>query len=143
MFASVEVNLSSAAREFDGGVAVRRAGVEVASMTRDGDDCWSSPDGDQAFVQLTFTRDNRLEDNGRPTPIAGTTSYVAPEEDGDRSCVVHAPHRTYTNSVGDPTVELFRLTVRGEQPTAKACALAEDLSATALKNIAKRLPEGT
>ncbi|WP_244190739.1 hypothetical protein [Streptomyces caeruleatus] len=38
--AGVEVNFSSAAREFDGGVAVRRAGdVEVASMTRDGDDC--------------------------------------------------------------------------------------------------------
>ena len=235
--AGVEINFSSEAREFGGSVAVRRAGnVEVASMTRDGDDCeryiatadrrgivvigsrrdagapdpcaladaatdhavtvldrgpvprrspswpatslarldacelldgtalarmpdlrsrpsdhgfadwacdWSSPDADKAFVQLTFTRDNQLEDNGRPTSIAGTRSYVAPEEEGDRSCVVHAPHRTYTNSVGDPTVELFRLTVRGEQPTGKACALAEELSATALKSIAKRLPEDT
>ncbi|MFE7276211.1 protein kinase [Streptomyces sp. NPDC057623] len=235
--AGVEVNFSSEAREFDGSVAVRRAGnVEVASMTRDGDDCeryiatadhrgilvigsrrdagapdpcaladaatdhavtvldrgpvprrspswpatslarldacalldttalervpdlrtrpsdhgfadwacdWSSADGDSAFVQLTFTRDNRLEDNGRPTSLAGTTSYVSPEEEGDRSCVVHAPHRTYTNAVGDRTTELFRLTVRGRQPTGKTCALAEELSATALKNIAEQLPEGT
>ncbi|WP_308289774.1 serine/threonine-protein kinase [Streptomyces muensis] len=234
--AGVEVNFSSEAREFDGSVAVRRAGnVEVASMTRDGDDCeryiatadrrgivvigsrrdagapdpcaladaatdhavtvldrgpvpqrspswpatslaqlnacelldsaalarvpglrarpsdhgfadwscdWSSPDGDKAFVQLSFTRDNQLEDNGRPTSIAGTTSHVAAEEEGERSCVVYAPHRTYTNSVGDPTVELFRLTVRGEQPARKACVLAEELSATALTNIAKQLPEG-
>ncbi|KUN93654.1 hypothetical protein [Streptomyces caeruleatus] len=29
---------------------------------------WSSPDGDHAFVQLTFTRDNRLEDNGVHRP---------------------------------------------------------------------------
>ncbi|WP_062700760.1 hypothetical protein [Streptomyces regalis] len=52
-------------------------------------------------MQLQFTRDNQLEDDGRPTPITGTTTYLAPDEEGDRSCVAYAPHRTYTNSVGD------------------------------------------
>ncbi|MFI5555675.1 protein kinase [Streptomyces sp. NPDC051738] len=235
--AGVEVNFLSEAREFDGSVPVRRVGnIEIASMTRDGDDCeryiatsdrrgivvigkrrevdapdpcaladaatdhavtvldrgpvprrpaswpatslarlnacalldtaalkrvpdlrtrpsdhgfadwtceWASPDGDRAFVRLAFNRDNQPEDNGRPTRIAGTTTYVAPDDEGDRSCAVYAPHRTYTNSVGDPTVELFRLTVHGQRPTEKECAMAEALTATALKNIAEQLPEGT
>ncbi|MER7377753.1 serine/threonine-protein kinase [Streptomyces lanatus] len=233
--AGVDLNFSSDGRQFDAGVPIRRVGnVEVASLTRAGDDCerfistsdgrgifvvgtrreaaapdpcaladaatdhavavldqgpvprrpapwpttslarlnacqlldtaalkrlpglrtqpsdhgfadwecdWSSVDGDQAFVQLSFTRDNQLEDNGDPTTIAGTKSYVSPEEDGERSCAVYVPHRTYTNSVGDGTTELFRLTVSGEQPTEKACATAETLSAIALRNIRDRLPE--
>ncbi|MFC5215703.1 serine/threonine-protein kinase [Streptomyces coerulescens] len=233
--AGVDLNFSSEDQEFDGSVPVRRVGnVEVASLSRDGDDCerfistsdgrgifvvgtrreaaapdpcaladaatdhavtvldqgpvprrsgpwpatslarlnacdlldtaalkrvpglrtrpsdhgfadwecdWSSPDGDRAFVQLSFTRDNQPADNGEPTAVGGTTSYVSPEEDGERSCAVYVPHRTYTNSVGDGTSELFRLTVRGERPTEKACETAEELSASALKNIAERLPE--
>ncbi|WP_405587074.1 protein kinase domain-containing protein [Streptomyces sp. NBC_01092] len=107
-------------------------------------DCeWASADGDKAFVELSFTRDNQLEDNGRPTSVAGTTSYVSPEEEGEGSCVVYAPHRTYTNSVGDRTTELFRLTVRGQRPVEQECATAEALSAAAVRNIAAQLPEGT
>ncbi|MFE6175999.1 serine/threonine-protein kinase [Streptomyces sp. NPDC056464] len=105
-------------------------------------DCeWSSADGDSAFVELTFTRDNHLEDNGRPKSLAGTTGYVSPEEEGDRSCVVDVPHRAYTNSVGDRTIEMFRLTVRGQRPAEEECATAEALSVTALRNIAERLPK--
>lgn len=105
-------------------------------------DCeWASADGDKAFVELSFTRDNQLEDDGRPKSIAGTTAYVSPEEEGAGSCVVHAPHRTYTNSVGDPTTELFRLTVRGQRSAAQQCATAEALTATALRQIAEQLPE--
>lgn len=105
-------------------------------------DCeWASADGDKAFVELSFTRDNRLEDDGRPKPIAGTTAYVSPEEEGEGSCVVYAPHRTYTNSVGDRTTELIRLTVLGQRPAEQECATAEALTANALKNLAEQLPE--
>ncbi|SDN11187.1 Serine/threonine protein kinase [Streptomyces sp. cf386] len=237
-FAGVEVNFLSEARQFDGSVPVRRVGtIEVASMTRAGDDCeryiatsdhrgivvigkrqkaaapdpcaladaatdhavtvldrgpvprrpaswpaatslarldacalldtaalkrvpdlrtqpsdpgfadwtceWASPDGDTSFVRLAFNRDNRLEDDGRPTRIAGRTAYVAPDDEGDHSCAVYAPHRTYTNSVGDPTIELVRVTVHGQRATEKECATAEALTADALKNIAEQLPEGT
>lgn len=104
---------------------------------------WASPDGDKFFVRLAFDRDNQMEDNGQPTRIAGTTAYVAPDDEGDRTCAVSAPHRRYTNSVGDPTIEFVRLTVHGQQPTEKECAMAEELTADALKNIAEQLPEGT
>lgn len=105
-------------------------------------DCeWASADGEKAFVELSFTRDNQLEDDGRPKSVAGTTAYVSPEEEGEGSCVVYAPHRTYTNSVGDRTTELIRLTVLGQRPAEQECATAEALTATALKNIADQLPE--
>ncbi|GHE04897.1 hypothetical protein GCM10010339_38350 [Streptomyces alanosinicus] len=53
---------------------------------------WASPDGRRAYVQVQFTQDNDLSDNGSPARIAGTTAYVSPKEEGDDSCVVHTPH---------------------------------------------------
>lgn len=104
---------------------------------------WESSKADVAYVQLKSTQDNDLSDNGEPTSIAGTTGYVSPKEEGDDSCVVYTPHRTYTNSVGDRTVELFRLTVREQQQSSrKVCDTAKALAATAVKSIAKQLPEG-
>lgn len=94
---------------------------------------------------MQFTRDNDLKDDGGPAAVAGTTSYVSPKEDGDDSCVVRTPHRTYTNSVGDRTIELFRLAVSERQRsgtggTTKLCGTARELSAAVVKNIARSLP---
>ncbi|GEC08639.1 hypothetical protein SSP24_62940 [Streptomyces spinoverrucosus] len=104
---------------------------------------WESPDGGgTAFVDLEFTRDNDLEDNGQRAVVAGTTAYVEPEEEGDDSCVVLTPHRTYTNALGDHTVELVLLTVSGqERSRTQLCGTAKSLSATAVRNIARSLPE--
>ncbi|WP_241777479.1 serine/threonine-protein kinase [Streptomyces sp. CT34] len=102
---------------------------------------WASPDGQRAYVQLQFTQDNDLSDNGQPAQIAGTASHVAPKEEGDDSCVVYTPHRTFTDSVGGRTIELFRLTLREQgQPNATVCAGAEALAGAAVQNIAKSMP---
>ncbi|MFF4607565.1 protein kinase [Streptomyces sp. NPDC001339] len=102
---------------------------------------WSSPDRDAAFVQLQFTQDNDLDDNGKPASVAGTASHVNPKEEGDDSCVVYTPHRAFTNSVGDRSIELFRLTVRErQQSTTKVCDAATTLAAAAVKSIAAHLP---
>lgn len=100
---------------------------------------WSSDDGDsEVFVE--YSRDNSLEDDGRPTDIAGTRSYLSPQESSDDRCVVRTPHRTYTNSVGDRTIELFQLTVYAPQPVKQLCDSAEALATTVSRNIAKQLP---
>ncbi|MGH4031323.1 hypothetical protein ACQB60_20585 [Actinomycetota bacterium Odt1-20B] len=56
------------------------------------------------------------------------------------SCTVRTPHRTYTNSVGDHTVEQFQLTVYAPQPDKQLCDSARSFAATVVQNIARRLP---
>lgn len=102
---------------------------------------WASSDGERAYAGLQFTQDNDLSDNGQRAKIAGTTGYVSPKEEGDDSCVVYTPRRTYTNSAGERTVERFQLTLRERQrPNAKVWADAKALAGTAVKAIAKNLP---
>nr|WP_272910352.1 serine/threonine-protein kinase [Streptomyces mexicanus] len=102
---------------------------------------WASRDGRRAYVQLQFTQDNDLSDNGKPAKIADATDYVSPKEEGDDSCVIYAPHRTFTDSVGERTIELFRLTLSEQgQKSTKVCAGAKALAATAAQKIAHSLP---
>ncbi|MFG2205672.1 protein kinase [Streptomyces sp. NPDC048638] len=99
---------------------------------------WSSPDGDTG-AELVFSRDNTLEDDGDPTVVAGRRSYVSPRESGDDDCVVRTPHRSYTNSLGDQTVEHLMVTVHGPQSTGRLCGAAKTLATAATKNITKDL----
>ncbi|GAA1016633.1 hypothetical protein Aple_085680 [Acrocarpospora pleiomorpha] len=87
-----------------------------------------------AGVDLEFSQDDDLTDNGQPTRLGGRRSYVAPE---DRTCVVHMEHRSYTDAVGEPTIEVVMVTVDGPQPNKALCDTAEAL-ATA---VAKKLPK--
>lgn len=96
---------------------------------------WHSTTSD-AGVGLTFSRDNALSDDGRPTRLGGRRSYVAPEDEGEGTCVVRTEHRSYPNTTGGRTIELVMLTVHGPDPVGKLCDTAEAL-ATA---VAKRLP---
>ena len=104
-------------------------------------DCdWSSDDGNRA-VEIQFSRDNSLDaDDGTPVNVAGTKSYSIADEAEDDSCTVRTPHRTYTDSVGDRTTELFQLTVYAPQPTRQLCDTATEFAAVVVRNIAKRLP---
>ncbi|MFE0103576.1 protein kinase [Streptomyces sp. NPDC059009] len=104
-------------------------------------DCdWSSDDGERE-VELQFSRDNALDsEDGKPVDVAGTRSYAVVDEAEDDSCTVRTPHRTYTNSVGDHTVELFQLTVYAPQPDKQLCDGARSFAATVVKNIARQLP---
>ncbi|MER5525208.1 protein kinase [Streptomyces sp. NPDC002677] len=104
-------------------------------------DCdWSSDDGDRE-VEIQFSRDNSLDsDDGHPVDVAGTRSYFVADEAEDDSCTVRTPRRTYTDSAGDRTVELFQLTVYAPLPEKKLCSDAEELAAAVVGNIAKRLP---
>lgn len=72
--------------------------------------------------------------------VSGKKSYVSPKDSGDDTCAIRTPHRSYTNQLGDRTVELFVLTVYGPGSVAGLCADAEVLAATVVKNIAKSLP---
>ncbi|MFD9328254.1 serine/threonine-protein kinase [Streptomyces sp. NPDC060065] len=100
---------------------------------------WSSDDGERE-VQIQFSRDNELADDGERVDVSGTTGYAVADEAEDDSCTVRTPHRTYTNSVGDHTIELFQLTVYAPQPTRQLCDSATEFAATVKRNIAKRLP---
>jgi hypothetical protein len=102
---------------------------------------WSSDDGTRE-VEIQFSRDNSLDaDDGTAVDVAGTRSYYVADEAEDDSCTVRTPHRTYTNSVGDRTVELLQLTVYAPQPARQLCDSAAEFAAVVVRNIAKRLPE--
>jgi hypothetical protein len=105
-------------------------------------DCdWSSDDGNRE-VGIQFSRDNSLDaDDGTPVNVVGTKSYSIADEAEDDSCTVRTPHRTYTNSVGDRTTELFQLTVYAPQPDRQLCDAATEFAAVVVRNIANRLPE--
>ena len=102
---------------------------------------WSSDDGTRE-VEIQFSRDNSLDaDDGTAVDVAGTRSYSWANEIEDDSCTVRTPHRTYTDSVGDRTTELFQLTVYAPQPDRQLCDSAAEFAAVVVRNIAKRLPE--
>ncbi|WP_406218267.1 protein kinase domain-containing protein [Streptomyces canus] len=102
---------------------------------------WSSDDGKRE-VEIQFSRDNSLDaDDGTAVDVAGTRSYYVADEAEDDSCTVRTPHRTYTDSVGDRTVELLQLTVYAPQPDRQLCDSATEFAAVVVRNIAKRLPE--
>ncbi|WP_405931676.1 serine/threonine-protein kinase [Streptomyces sp. NBC_00827] len=100
---------------------------------------WSSDDGERE-VEIQFSRDNELADDGERVDVSGTTGYAIADEAEDDSCTVRTPHRTYTNSVGDHTIELFQLTVYAPQPTRQLCDSATEFAATVKRNIARQLP---
>lgn len=101
---------------------------------------WSSDDGERE-VEVQFSRDNSLDaEDGTPVDVAGTRSYYVADEAEDDSCTVRTPHRTYTDSVGDRTTELFQLTVYAPQPSKELCDSAAEFAAVVARNIAKRLP---
>lgn len=102
---------------------------------------WSSDDGKRE-VEIQFSRDNSLDaDDGTPVDVAGTKSYFVAGEAEDDSCTVRTPHRTYTDSVGDRTVELVQLTVYAPQSDRQLCDSAAEFAAVVVRNIAKRLSE--
>lgn len=87
-------------------------------------------------VELEFDRSGTFDmDDGRPAVLAGRKSTVAPDDYGDHTCVVRTLHRSYRNSLGDPTVELTILNVYGPQSPQKLCRSAEALAATAAKKL--------
>ncbi|MEU9153470.1 protein kinase [Streptomyces sp. NPDC048417] len=121
----------------------RVPGVDADNRDRGfgGWDCdWSSDDGNRE-VEIQFSRDNSLDsDDGHPVEVVGTRSYFVADEAEDDTCTVRTPHRTYTDSAGDHTVELFQLTVYAPLPEKKLCGDAENLAAAVVGSIAKRLP---
>lgn len=122
----------------------RLPGVEVDNRDRGFGswDCdWSSDDGNRA-VEIQISRDNSLDaDDGTPVNVADTKSYFIADEAEDHSCTVRTPHRTYTDSVGNRTTELFQLTVYAPQPAKQLCDTAAEFAALVVRNIAKRLPQ--
>lgn len=98
---------------------------------------WDDDSGDTG-VELEFDRSNTFDtDDGRPAVLAGRKSTVTPDDYGDGTCVVRTLHRSYRNSLGDPTVELTILNVYGPQSSGTLCRSAEALAATAAKNLPK------
>ncbi|MGX9888798.1 serine/threonine-protein kinase [Streptomyces sp. NPDC002276] len=123
----------------------RVPGVQVTNQDRGFGawDCdWSSDDGKRE-VEIQFSRDNSLDaDDGHLVNVAGTRSYYVADEAEDDSCTVRTPHRTYTDSVGEDTTELFQLTVYAPGPGRQLCDTAAELAGEVVRNIAKRLPAG-
>jgi eukaryotic-like serine/threonine-protein kinase len=97
---------------------------------------WESTAAD-AVVDVSFSQDDDLTDDGRPMLLGGRQSYVTPKEYHDHNCVVRVRHRGYTDTAGEPTVELVVVAVDGPQPVDEVCHTAKTL-ATA---VAEKLPE--
>ncbi|MEU4893008.1 serine/threonine-protein kinase [Streptomyces sp. NPDC044780] len=125
---------------FDGDELERAAGVEVQDRDQGFGDwrCeWANGSGD-AGVEVEFSRSNEFtSDDGQRAVIAGRKSFVLPNEWSDESCLVQMLHRSYRNSLGDDTVELVSLNVRGPQSTEKLCHTAKALTAAAAKKLPK------
>ena len=98
---------------------------------------WDSATPADTGVELYFSRDNSLTDDGRPIVLGGRQSYESPQENGKGSCVMRIQYRRYTDSAGEPTIELVTLVVYGNQPAKRLCATAEALSTV----VAKKLPK--
>ncbi|SMQ14593.1 Serine/threonine protein kinase [Streptomyces sp. Ag82_O1-12] len=122
----------------------RLPGVTVGNQDRGFGswDCeWSSDDGNRG-VEIQFSRDNSLDaDDGTLVDVAGTKSYFTANDVEDDSCTVRTPHRSYTDSAGERTTELFELTVYAPNPTKQLCDTATEFATVAVRNIAKQLPE--
>lgn len=103
---------------------------------------WSSDgDGDRE-VEIQFSRSNSLDgDDGTLVNVAGTKSYYRPNEEEDDSCTVRTPHRTYTDSVGQRTVEILQLNVYAPEPSRQLCDSAAEFATVVVHNIAKKLAE--
>jgi serine/threonine protein kinase len=96
---------------------------------------WDDGAGESG-VDLEFDRSSTFDtDDGRPAILAGRKSTVTPDDYGDDTCVVRTLHRSYRNSLGDPTVELLTLSVYGPQSSGKLCRTAEALAAAAAKKL--------
>jgi hypothetical protein len=103
---------------------------------------WSSDgDGDRE-VEIRFTRDSSLDsDDGTVVNVAGTKSYYQPNDEEDDSCTVRTPHRVYTDSVGERTVEILQLIVYAPESSKQLCDSAAEFAAVVVKNIAKEQAE--
>ncbi|MFD7505800.1 serine/threonine-protein kinase [Streptomyces sp. NPDC059850] len=98
---------------------------------------WEDSSGD-AGVEVEFDRSATFDmDDGRPAVLAGRKSTVTPDDYGDGTCVVRTLHRSYRNSLGDPTVELLTLNTYGPQSSATLCRTAKALAAAAAKKLPK------
>ena len=94
-------------------------------------------------MEIQFSRDNSLgDDDEQSVDVAGIRSYVLPEEAEDDSCTIRTPYRTYTNSRGDRTVELFQLTVYAPLSVRQLCSKAQQFAVIVVRNIAKRRAQG-
>jgi eukaryotic-like serine/threonine-protein kinase len=91
----------------------------------------------EAGIDLGFSQDDDLTDDGQPTRLGGKRSYVASQEAGDDTCVVRTEHRSYTDAAGESTIELVMLTVSGPQPYNELCDTAKALAT----EVAKKLPK--
>ncbi|MYY13710.1 protein kinase [Streptomyces sp. SID4919] len=88
-------------------------------------------------IDLDFSRNNSLADDGTPARFDGRPGAVAAGEAGEDSCVVRTQHRVYTGVRGEQTIELVELTVAAPWPAEELCTRAKAL-ATA---VARRLPD--
>ncbi|WP_405645514.1 protein kinase domain-containing protein [Streptomyces uncialis] len=88
-------------------------------------------------VDLVFSRDNSLTDDGTPARFGGRPGAVAAGGAGEDSCVARAQHRVYPGVRGEETIELVELTVAAPWPAEELCTRARAL-ATA---VARRLPD--
>ncbi|QXJ22292.1 serine/threonine protein kinase [Actinomadura graeca] len=92
-------------------------------------DCeWHSTTQD-IQVKLRFDRGAPLTaEDGDPTRLRGLRAYVAPDGEGDGTCLVRVAYRTYPDQDGDEAIEMLYLVVQGEPSTRRLCAMATALA---------------
>ncbi|RKN40401.1 serine/threonine protein kinase [Streptomyces hoynatensis] len=68
--------------------------------------------------------------DGRLTRLHGHEAYVSPKDEGEDTCVVRVPYRSYPWH-GSTKAEVVQLVVEGERPVDELCEMAGDLAAAA------------
>lgn len=101
-------------------------------------DCTWDSNSAEAGLELLFSRDNDLTNDGRPLRLGGAQSYLSPAEDGPHTCTVRTVYRVYTDAAGDHVVEHLYLEVHGTESTDKLCGIAKSVATGAVKKTGRR-----
>ncbi|PZG19757.1 DUF3558 family protein, partial [Nonomuraea aridisoli] len=114
-------------------------GVDAAAPDRGfgGWGCgWASTTGD-VRVTLGFHRGPPPDAaGGASTQVNGFRAFVRPDGDGDETCLVEVPYRSYAGRAGQTAAESLRLVTSGSLPEDELCRMAAGLAGSA----AARLP---
>ncbi|WP_223190928.1 hypothetical protein, partial [Nonomuraea terrae] len=114
-------------------------GVDAAAADRGfgGWGCdWASTTGD-VRVGLRFHRGPPPDAaGGASTQVNGLRAFVRPGGDGDETCLVEVPYRSYAGRTGQTAAESLRLVASGSPAEEELCRMAADLAGSA----AARLP---
>jgi anti-sigma factor RsiW len=89
-----------------------------------------------ASLLVRFDRNQPLTaSDGNPVTLAGRSAFIAPHGDGDPTCTASIVGRRFTDSNGEPAVELLLIFITGPQTTPQLCSQATAIARAAAPHL--------